>query len=341
MKSYFLVEPGRIELREAPIPIPDKGDLVIKIESAMTCGTDLKAYRRGHPKMRMPTPFGHEFAGTIVDAGASANGYREGDAIMGAPTAPCGDCYYCRRHLENLCPVTMQEWLLGAYSEYIRIPRRLVERNFFIKPRSVSFEEAALLEPLACVVHGIDPLALQAEDTVVIIGAGPIGLLHVLMARRKGAHKIIMIGKHQHRLQTAEEFGADDVLNADAGNAIEAVRDITKTYGANWVFECTGLPEVWEQAVALASKGGSVIFFGGCPGGTSVNFDTMRLHYDEISLIGAFHYTPRDVAKAYELISENEIDLKKLITAKYPLQDLEKVFDLLLTGRGVKYAIQP
>lgn len=341
MKSYFLVEPGRIELHETLKPIPGEGDLIVKIEAALTCGTDLKAYRRGHPKMPMPTPFGHEFSGRIVDAGSSVNGYHEGDAIMGVPTAPCGDCYYCRRRLENLCPLTMREWLMGAYAEYIKIPRRIVEKSMFIKPEFLSFEQACFLEPLACVVHGIEPLHIFPGDTVLIIGAGPIGLLYVLMAKLKGAHKIIVAGKHEQKLQIATELGADFVINTVTENSVETVQEITKGYGANLTFECTGLPAVWEESIALAAKGGTIILFGGCPPDTKITADTARLHYDEISLIGSFHYTPRDVEKAYQLLVEKKIDVSKLITAKYPLNDLRKAFDLLLEGKGIKYAIQP
>ncbi|MFQ5751639.1 MAG: zinc-binding dehydrogenase [bacterium] len=341
MKTCYLVEPGYIELRDMPIPEPDHGELVIKVATALTCGTDLKAFRRGHPKMPMPTPFGHEFSGIIIDAGTSVNGYAEGDAIMGVHTAPCGDCYYCRRHLENLCADTMNNMILGAYSEYIKIPHRIVENNLFQKPANLSFEEAAILEPLACVVHGIEPLNFKAEDTVLIIGAGAIGLLHILMAKFKGAYKIIVAGKHAARLQLAKELGANYIIDANTENTVESVLELTKGFGANWVFECTGRPMVWEQSVAMVSKGGLVLLFGGCPVGTSITFDTARLHYDEISLAGSFHFTPRDVHKAYELLVENQINVRKLITGVHPLKNLEQAFDLLMQGEGIKFAIQP
>lgn len=341
MKSFFLVEPGRMEIRETPVPKPESGELVIKVQTALTCGTDLKAFRRGHPKMPMPTPFGHEFSGVIADAGQSVNGWREGDAIMGVHTAPCGDCYYCRRNLENLCPVTMETMLLGAYAEFIRVPRRVVELNTFHKPDSLSYEEAAILEPLACVVHGITPLQIREDDTVLIIGSGSIGLLHILMARQKGAHKVIVAGKHEQRLRLAKLLGADFIIDASKEHTGEMVRELTRGYGANWVFECTGRPAVWEQTVDLAAKGGSIILFGGCPSGTKVPIDATRLHYDQITLIGTFHFTPRDVAEARRLLVENRLDVSKLITDRFPLDELSRVFGLLMLGEGVKYAIQP
>lgn len=341
MKTCFLVEPGCIELREMSIPEPTDGEIVIKVKAALTCGTDVKAYRRGHPKMPMPTPFGHEFSGEIVQERVSVNRFKESDSVMVVHTAPCGDCHYCRRGMENLCADTMKNMVLGAYSEYIKVPRRIVESNIFKKPESLSYEEAAILEPLACVVHGMNPLSIRPDDTILIIGAGAIGLLHVLMAKVKSAHKIIVAGKHPNRLHVAKELGANYIIDAKKENTIEAVMELTRGIGATWVFECTGRPLVWEQSVALVSKGGTVILFGGCPTGTSVTFDTSRLHYDEITVVGAFHFTPRDVAKAFELLANRQINVRKLITGFYPLKDLEKAFDLLIEGQGVKFAIVP
>lgn len=340
MKSIFLVKPGTIELRDVPIPKPVDGELVIKIETALTCGTDLKAYRRGHPKMPMPTQFGHEFSGIIADAGASPNGYREGDAIMGVHTAPCGRCYYCQRRRENLCPDTMANMVMGAYAEYIKIPRRVAELNMFAKPDSMSYAEAAFIEPLACVVHGMQSLRMTEQDTVLIIGAGAIGLMHIQLARCQGAGKILVLAKHEERQNLARQFGAK-VIDASASNAAAAVRDATDGYGANFVFECTGRQEVWADSLAMVAKGGTVILFGGCPPGTSIPVDTGWLHYEEISLIGAFHFSPRDVRAAYELLAEKRIDVAPLITKQYPLSELQKAFDLLAQGRGIKYAIQP
>ncbi len=330
-----------MELRETPVPEPGLGELVIKVDTALTCGTDLKAFRRGHPKMPMPTPFGHEFSGTIADAGSSVNGWREGDAIMGVHTAPCGNCYYCRRQLENLCPVTMATMLMGAYAEYIKIPRRVVELNTFHKPTSLSYAEAAILEPLACVVHGMSELKIRSDDTVLIIGSGAIGLLHILMAKFRQPGKIIVAGKHGGRLKLARSLGADEIIDSASGDLVETVRDLTDGYGADWVFECTGRPAVWQQSVDLAARGGTVILFGGCPKGTVLSFDTYKLHYDQISLRGPFHFAPRDVAAAHKLLAESQIDVSSLISGKFPLAKLHEAFDLLMEGEGVKYAIQP
>lgn len=341
MRSYFLIRPGQLELREIPRPQPQTGELIIKVATALTCGTDLKAFRRGHPKFRMPTPFGHEFSGTIVDAGMSVNGYREGDAVMSVHTAPCGDCYYCQRGMANLCPETMDYMLMGAYSEYIKLPAKIVSRNTFKKPGHLSFDEAAFLEPLACVVHGMKPLLIRPDDTVLIIGAGAIGLLHILLARLRGARKILVAGKHRERLLLAKQLGGDVVIDAARQNTRHLVLDLTHGFGANWVFECTGKPEVWEESLWLVSKGGGIIFFGGCPSGTRVTMDTKRLHYDQITLYGTFHFNPEDVREAYRLLAEKHMDVRPLITKSFPLAGLETAFQLLQKGDGIKYAIHP
>jgi L-iditol 2-dehydrogenase len=341
MKAAFLMEPGRIEVRDAPEPRPGPGEVVVKIRTALTCGTDLKTYRRGHPKMPTPTPFGHEFSGEIVAVGSGVTGFREGDTIMTVQTAPCGECFCCRRGRENLCPAAMDGMMLGAYAEYIQVPARVVEVNMFKKPDGLSFAEAAMLEPLACVVHGMRSVRFGRADTVLIIGAGPIGLLHVLLARAKGAGHIIVAGHHEFRLNIAREIGADYVVDSSRQSLIARARELTDGHGPTWVFECTGRPAVWEEAAQTVAVGGTVVLFGGCPTGTEVTSDTGRLHYGEITLAGAFHFTPRDVEKAYRLLAERRLNVRKLITGTQPLSNLEEVFEQLLLGECVKYAIVP
>lgn len=341
MQAAFLMEPGRIEIRDVPVPKPGPGEVLVKVRTALTCGTDLKTYRRGHPKMPTPTPFGHEFSGEIVATGSGVANFREGDVIMTVQTAPCGDCHSCRRGLENLCPAAMDGMMLGAYAEYILVPARVVDVNMYRKPPDLSFAEAAILEPLACVVHGMRSVRFRHDDTVLIIGAGAIGLLHLLLARAKGARYILVAGHHEFRLNLARELGADYVIDARVQSTAAKARELTDGHGPNWVFECTGRPAVWEEAAQTVSTGGTVVLFGGCPTGTEVTFDTGRLHYGEITLAGAFHFAPHDVAAAYRLLTEHRLDVRKLITDTQPLSNLEEVFEQLLSGECVKYAIVP
>jgi len=315
--------------------------VVVKIHTALTCGTDLKAYLRGHPKMPMPTLFGHEFSGEIARVGNGVKTFHEGDPVMSVHSAPCGACYYCSRGQDNLCELTMRAKVMGAYAEYIRVPSHIVRQNMYTKPPHLSFKEAALLEPLACVLHGFDQFTLGREDTVVVIGAGAIGLMHLLVLRTLGIENVILVGRRAYRLKLARELGAAQVIDAAAVDAASFVRHATRGHGADVVIECTGKPEVWESAIQMVRRGGQVVLFGGCPSGTKVTIDTGRLHYDQITLRSPFHYTRAAVRRSYEVLAGGLATAKQLITAEYPLEQLPKVFSLLCQGDCIKYAVIP
>ncbi len=338
MLSAILTRPGEIEIQEVPIPEPSGGELLVRIKSSLTCGTDLKAFIRGHSLIPMPGPFGHEFSGIVADKGKGVKKFKIGDPVMAVHSAPCLQCSYCRKGIFNLCDNLMSEKVLGAFSEYILLPERVVKQNVFRKPESLSYKEAAFLEPLSCVVHGMEPLGLSKRDTVFIIGAGPIGLLHLLLAKTKGA-RVIMTGLEEERLKTAKKLGAD--LAFDPSQTIKSVRDFTGGIGADYVFECTGQPAIWEASTDYVRRGGTVILFGGCRAGTAVRFSAERLHYDEITLKGTFHFTPQDVKTAFLLLRNKAIDVRKLISGTYPLKDIQVVFSRLAKGEGVKYALAP
>lgn len=338
MLAAILSSPGNIELREIANPRPSDGELLIKIRASLTCGTDLKAFVRGHSLIPMPGPFGHEFSGTVIDKGKGVRKFRIGDPVMAVHSAPCLDCEYCRKGLFNLCNNIMSTKVLGAFAQYILLPRHVVSQNAFIKPEDLSFGEAAFLEPLACVVHGMEPLNIGKDDTVFIIGAGPIGLLHLLLAKSRGARALIT-GLEEERLRAARAMGAD--LAFEPSRAVGYVRDFTGGMGADFVFECTGQPAIWESSVDYVRKGGTVVLFGGCKPGSRVKFNAGRLHYDEITVRGTFHFTPRDVRKAMLLLKEKKIRVKKLISGTYALKDIGEAFQKLMRGEGIKYAIVP
>lgn len=337
MKVCILREPGQIEIIEKPVPEPSEGELVVKIGAALTCGTDLKAFQRGHPMIPMPGVFGHEFSGIVAAAGKNAGTFREGDPVMAVHSAPCGICGYCRRDLGNLCVNIMNTKILGAFSEYIRIPAHIVKINTFPMHPGLPFEEAALLEPLSCVVHGIQGIPVRDGTTAVIIGAGPIGLLHLVLLKASGA-RVLVCDRGQERRLLASEAGADRTTSPEELH--EAVQSFTEGMGADLVFECTGRPEVWQDAIRHVRRGGTVILFGGCPKGTTVTYDTFRVHYDEITLRGVFHFTPRDVKKAYDLLG-NSLPVSFMISGRHRIEELPSVLVRLSRGEGVKYAIIP
>lgn len=338
MLSAILKCPGTIEIKDSVIPKPGPGELLIRIKAALTCGTDLKAYLQGHSLIPMPGPFGHEFSGIVAAAGRGAGRFKAGDAIMAVHSAPCLSCAFCGKGLFNLCDNLMSSKVLGAFSEYILIPRHVVKQNVFRKPEGVSFREAAFLEPLSCVVHSIDSLKINSNDKVLIIGAGPIGILHLMLARHKGA-KVMITALEKDRLDIARKLGAD--LTFQPAETMKAVREFTNGAGADYVFECTGQPAVWESSVDYVRPGGTVVLFGGCKSGTKVTFSADRLHYDEITMKGVFHFTPHDVKKAYVLLRDGKLDVKKLITRTCSLKEVASVFPLLAKGKGMKYAVVP
>ena len=337
MKAGVILRPGVLEVRDIETPLPNEGELLVRIKAALTCGTDLKAFLRGHPMIPMPGVFGHEFSGVIAKVGKGVRGFKEGDEVMAVHSAPCLKCRYCKKKLYNLCENIMGTKVLGAFAEYILLPSHIVKQNLFHKPANLSFEEAAFLEPLSCVVHGMHGLDIKKGDKVLVIGTGPIGLLHLSLAKLKGAG-VIITGLEHERLDIARSLGAD--VTVLPSELISAIDGFTDGLGVDFVFECTGQMDVWETSVNYVRRGGTVILFGGVKKGTIVTYDTYRLHYDELTLKGVFHFTPHDVKTAYNLLKET-INVSPLISGSYPLKNLHIALDRLSRGEGIKYAIIP
>ncbi len=346
MKSAILISPKVMEInRKAHVPFPGPGEVVIQVKAALTCGTDIKAYLRGHPKIPLPSPLGHEFSGDIYRLGAEVEGFSEGDAVMAVHSAPCGECTFCRMGRENLCSTIMEEKVLGAYAEFIKLPERIVKINMFKKPEHLPYVEAAMLEPLSCVVHGMRATEAEKPKNVLILGPGPIGLMYLMLHKINGA-KVMVAGRStgggsNERFQVAKDLGADAVLEGDLQDIAWKVTEETDGLGADLVIEASGSREIWEGSPSLARRGGTVLLFGGCPPGTRACFDAGRIHYDEIKLVGAFHFTPSDVRVAYDLLVSGRLNVSKLISGSYHLDDLQTAFNELIGGRGIKFAIIP
>jgi L-iditol 2-dehydrogenase len=340
VKGYMLAAPGRLDWQDMVLPSPGPGELLLQVRAALTCGTDLKTYHRGHPKIPLPAPFGHEFSGVVLAAGKGAR-FAPGDAVMAVHTGPCLDCFYCRCGQQNLCEQLMESKVLGAFAEQILLPAHIVACNVHPKPEHLSFEEAAFLEPLACVVHGAQVQPMRQGEVLLVLGAGPIGLLHLLLARSRGVQRVIVAGRRENRLAMARQLGADQVIDVNHTDIVEEVAAATGGRGADQVIECTGHPQAWEISPQLVRKGGRILLYGGCPGGTRVQFDAGRLHYDEITLQGAFHFTPQAVRQALQLLDSGAIEVSPLISGRFPLTQLPKILELLTRGEGMKYALLP
>lgn len=347
MQAVVLHGKEDLRLETVAVPQPGPGELLLRVGAALTCGTDLKVYRRGyHAKMLVPpTPFGHEIAGTVISMGADVAGFKPGDRVVALNSAPCGACLFCRRDQPNLCSDLL--FNNGAYAEYIRIPARIVAKNTLHVPEDVPFQHAALTEPLACVVHGLEQCNPRTGDTVVVIGAGPIGLMFLRTAQIAGC-RVIAVVKRDDQIASAKRFGADEVVQiADGVDTVAAVRALTEDgEGADIVVECVATPATWEQSVEMVRKGGVVNLFGGPPSGTVVSFDTNRLHYGDITLKATFHHTPAACRRAFELITSGRMHAEDFITATSGLSDVPDVFRRMLvrsaTGTlDIKTAIVP
>jgi L-iditol 2-dehydrogenase len=343
MNAVMYYGPKNIKYERVKVPKIDDDQVLVKVDTALTCGTDIKTYKRGHPVLIkiLPSGFGHEFAGTIEKIGKNVQGFAVGDRVVAANSAPCMECYYCRIGEYNLCENL--EFLNGAYAEYIRIPARIVKYNLLKIEDHVSFEEAAFTEPLANVVHGFEKTGIKAGMTVGVVGLGPIGLMFAKLAKLKGA-KVIAAGRNPLKLKLAKEFAdADYVINLrEVECPEEAFKSLTpEGKGLDVVIEAVGLPEIWERMFSLTRKGGIVHLFGGCKPGTSVQIDTRRLHYDEIKIISVFHHTPRHVKEALQLITEGKLNVKKLITHRMNISQIEEAIKLHNDGQAIKIALKP
>lgn len=333
MKALILQQPGLITFEDVPIPTLNEGDLLVKVVSATTCGTDLKAYKRGHSQIPMPGGFGHEYSGVVVAAGPAAR-FSAGQAIMGVHSAPCGECYWCQRDQENLCESIMETKVLGSFAEYIAIPKRIAEKNVFEKPDSISFDVASLLEPYASVAQGVLLLRpiLRPDSRVLVIGPGAIGLLFVAGLKQLGLTDITLAGRNESRLKVGAAFGAKTVRYE--GFEPEGI-------GFDVVIECTGQVKVWEESIRFVRKGGTLMLFGGCERGTTVTFDTHRVHYDQIAILSPFHFGTEAVRTAREWILNAHTDLSLLITSERRLEEGANVFKDLDAGLGIKYVFHP
>jgi L-iditol 2-dehydrogenase len=316
-----------LRMEHVPVPRAARGELVLRVGAALTCGTDLKVYRRGYHAMMLkpPIPFGHELAGEVVETGPGVTNFHLGDRVVPLNSAPCDLCFWCRQGQQNLC-----EDLLfnnGAYAEYMRIPARIVEKNTLLVPDGVPLEHAALTEPLACVVRGLEESGARAGDSMVVIGAGPIGLMFMHVAQLSGVHVIAVIKREDQR-PMALAFGARSIVCLE--NSEDVIGDVRKltpdARGADVVIEAVATPKTWEWAVGMARRGGVVNFFGGPPSGTVVTLDTNRLHYGEITLKSSFHHTPATARTAFALVTSGRFKCGEYITGTARLEDVPQVF---------------
>lgn len=343
MKALMYYGPENIRYEEVETPVPKEGEILVKVMSALTCGTDVKTYRRGHPVLikKIPSGFGHEFSGIVETAGEGVKKFKPGDRVVSANSAPCGSCFFCQKEQFNLCENL--DLLNGAYAQYIVVPKRIVEKNTLLLPENLDFDKAVFSESLANVVHGVERTKIQAGDTVGILGLGPIGLMFARLAKLKGA-RVFAAARNPVKLQKALDFakvdGVIDLKNCD--NICEAFKTAANSpRGLDVMIECIGLPQMWETAFECVRKGGTVHFFGGCKGGEKVSLDTGKMHYGDVNILSVFHYTPKYFRQALSLIASGQIDVEQLITATIGLDEVEYALQEHIKGDAIKFLVKP
>ncbi|MDR0310190.1 MAG: zinc-binding dehydrogenase [Acidobacteriota bacterium] len=342
MAAAVLYGKSDVRIEQMPVPRIGKGEVLVRIKAALTCGTDLKTYRQGfHARMiTPPSVFGHELSGVVEEVGEGVDGFAPGMRVVTANSGPCGECFFCRKNRANLCENL--QFINGAYAEFIKIPESIVRRNLLILPDGVDFEEAAMVEPLACVLRAVEQTGIEKGDTVALIGTGPIGLMFVQTIKSLGA-RVIALDKETYRLNAAKLMGADHVLDPTRLNAVEQVRNLTDgNRGADFVIEAVGLKETWQQAMKMIRRGGTINLFGGCPSGTQIPLDSTLIHYSEITVRASFHHTPKHIRAALDAIHSGRFNAKSLITGRENLASLGSVLERLLNSTGdLKIAIIP
>ena len=344
MKAAVFEGPGKMEVGEVQRPLCEDGEILIKVEACAICGTDIRIYRHGQKNVKPPHIIGHEIAGTVEEVGRGVNGIKIGQRVIIVTSVGCGQCKFCRNGWHNLCSdgAAIGYHYEGGFAQYLAVPEPAVRQGSIIKfSDKLSFGEASIVEPVSCCINGQEYLGISPEDIVVVYGCGPIGCVHVEIAKAKNASKIIMVDIDAKRLRMAEMFSPDIILNSSEKDPVEEILSITGG-GADVVIVACGVNKVQEQAIQTANKKGRISFFAGLPKDRpAITLDSNIIHYNEISLFGAFASYEKQYREALELIVKNKVDAKKIITHRFPLEEIVKAIEVASSGEGLKVVIEP
>jgi L-iditol 2-dehydrogenase len=343
MRALVSEGPERLALREVATPRPGPGEVLVRVGVALTCATDFKLVRRGHPKIPFPLTLGHEFAGVVEAAGSGAP-FAPGERVTSAVSGPCGRCDDCRRGRENLCATAFERPLFGAFADFLLVPERIVKNGLKKIPPGLSDEAAALLDPLASVVRALSRAKAPDGEDVLVVGTGPIAAMLLFLLKGR-ARRIVVAGRRASRLSTFEENGAVPLrIDGSRGPAaaLSSFAEISSSSGLfSLVIDTTGDPAIAGALPALAANGGTVVLFAGMPEGARVSVDAFAVHYREVSITGSFHYTPRDVDAAFALLVEGAIPVSSLVEERRGLAQWREAFDLVERGAAMKVALVP
>jgi L-iditol 2-dehydrogenase len=344
MLSWLFYGPEDIRLEEIPQPIIGEGEVLVKIKAAVTGGTDSKTYLRGHPRIikTIPSAFGYEFAGEVTES--NAVGFKTGNRVIAANTAPCYECFFCKKEEFQLCENL--DFLNGSFAEYIKIPEQIAKHNLYTIPDSLDYKAAVMTQTLAVALQGFIKTEIQTGDVVAIYGLGAIGQCFIKLCKNYiDGVTVVAIGRSEQKLELAEANGADHCLrhceperrgNPDLKTRI---KELGYTYGADKVIEAVGKVETWQAAMSLVRPGGTVNFFGGAPKGSKIELDSFQLHYQETKIIGSFHHQPKYIKEALDLIASGKIQMSDLISHEMKLEELEKTLEMMIAGEAMKVLI--
>ena len=339
MRAVVYLGPEHLEIQQVPVPSLRPDEVLVKVRSATTCGTDVKTYLRGHPKYPPPFLFGHEFAGDVVEVGELVDNFVPGMRVTASCFGPCGACYQCKHRQENLCANMIHNF--AAYAEYVRLPGTFVRWNTLVIPEHMSYAQAALLEPLSSVVHSHKLVRIQPGEIVAILGGGgAVGLMHLQLARAAGAAQVIVVDKNPLRLENARQLGAV-TIDASAGDPLPAIQELSGGRGADVVIESAGAKQTWEAAPRAARRGGRVLWFGGLASGVKIELDAPAIHYGEITLYNTHGNAPADFWEACNLVASGIVETKHLLSGEMPLSQTEQALQLMIAGKAMKISINP
>jgi len=346
MKAAVLRGIEDLAIEEIPRPDPQDGEILLKVEACSICGTDVRVYHHGHKHIRFPTVTGHELAGEIVAIGKKIKNHRVGEKIAVAPAIPCGKCYYCQRGMQGMC-LNLRAIgynYNGGFAEYMLIPEIAIQNGCVsLIPENISFEEAALAEPLACAINGQELSRIGPKDSVLVIGAGPLGCMHIQLARAKGAMRVMLMELSSYRIDFALKFAKPDlIINPSAEDGIKRVKEETSGRGVDKIIVACPSGKAQEDSLKMVAPRGIINFFGGLPKDKPcINFDSNLVHYAEFYVVGTHGSAPYHNELALNLISQGKVKAKELITHRLPLSQMKEGLRLAESQEGMKIVILP
>ncbi|MFI6242315.1 zinc-dependent dehydrogenase [Micromonospora sp. NPDC050795] len=346
MKVVRFHAPGDVRIEDAPEPTPGPAEVKIRVRACSTCGTDVKISRFGHHHIAPPRVMGHEIAGEISEVGGDVTGWRPGDRVQVIAAIPCGTCAECRRGRMTVCPnqVSMGYHFDGGFAEYLVVPHNVLAVDGLNRiPEGLSFAEASVAEPLACVLNGQNLAGVGEGDDVVVVGSGPIGCLHVRLARSRGAARVFLVDLNRERLDLAANLVQPDAAICGAEtDVVDAVLKLTEGRGADVVITATAAGVAQEQAVQMSARQGRISFFGGLPKDKPViSLDSNLVHYRELTIVGANGSSPEHNKEALRLIASGAVPVADLITHRLPLDRTLDAFGIVARGEAIKVTIEP